>query len=803
MKCFAVFAFLFLFNFVVNAQDDGTYKQPPADIRNMLLVNPTPAVSINDKGDWMLQMQGTNYPAVEELAKPEYRIAGLRINPANFSPSRQNYIVSFSLTQIATGKSFSVTGLPKPLYAGNVRWTQDGNKIAFTNTAPDRVDLYVIDVNTKKASKVNTTPLNLVTGNYSWIDNNSLLYRTIIQPVAAAPVRPLTPKGPAVQENYGKASPRPTYQDMIKSPFDESLFKFFATSQLVKNTNAVETKIGLPAIYNDVAMSPDKKYMLVEKVITPFSYLVPASGFPSVVSITDNLGRQIKVLATLPGSETAPSGNDNVQNLPRGFEWRDDAAATVIWAQPLDSGLIKNNVEYRDAVYSLSAPFSSEPKELLKTSMRFGGITWGNENLALVTEYLRSKQLVQVNAYDPSTGKIEMLLKRNTTDAYTSSGTPVTIANQFGKNVIQFVGKDKQNILYNNTTGSSPRGDLPFLLSYNLISKTADTLWRSKPGVYETVVKVLDPEKLSIITRRESKTEVPAYWLKNLRLKIADQKLTSFSNPYPQMEGVVKEKIKYQRADGVTLTGDLYLPKGFRPGTDKPLPVLIWAYPAEYNSAADAGQVRGSEDRFTFVNGGSPIFYVTQGYAVLNAAEMPIVATSADKKPNDNFIEQLTMNAEAAINKLSELGVGDKNRMAVGGHSYGAFMTANLLAHTTLFKAGIARSGAYNRSLTPFGFQNEDRTYWQAMNLYTEMSPFSYADKIKTPLLLIHGEMDNNTGTYPIQSERLFNAIKGQGGTVRFVSLPFEAHGYAGRENVLHVLAEQLEWLNKYVKNAK
>jgi dipeptidyl aminopeptidase/acylaminoacyl peptidase len=317
------------------------------------------------------------------------------------------------------------------------------------------------------------------------------------------------------------------------------------------------------------------------------------------------------------------------------------------------------------------------------------------------------------------------------------------------------------------------------------------------------VVKLIDADKLVLLTRKESEKEMPNYWLKNLKLRIADRQLTSFTTPYPQLEGVTKEKIKYKRADGVDLTGDLYLPKGYEKNRDGKLPIIVWAYPREFNSAADAAQVRGSEHRFTLLNWGSPVFYVTQGYAVLNNAEMPIVATSKDKKPNDNFIEQLTMNAEAAVNVLDEMGVGDKNRAAVGGHSYGAFMTANLLAHTKLFKAGIARSGAYNRSLTPFGFQNEDRTYWQAPDLYNQMSPFTNADKIKTPLLLIHGDMDNNTGTFPIQSERLFNAIKGHGGTVKYISLPYESHGYQGRENILHMLNEQLSWMEKYVKGAK
>ena len=306
-----------------------------------------------------------------------------------------------------------------------------------------------------------------------------------------------------------------------------------------------------------------------------------------------------------------------------------------------------------------------------------------------------------------------------------------------------------------------------------------------------------------MVTRKESQKDVPNYFIKNLKAKTADIAITSFTNPYPQLEGVTKQKVSYKRADGVDLTGDLYLPKNYNKDKDGPLPVVMWAYPREFNSAADAAQVRGSQYRFTTISWASPIFYVTQGYAIFDNAEMPIVATSADKKPNDDFVHQLQLNAEAAINKLSEMGVGDKNRVAVGGHSYGAFMTANLLAHTNLFKAGIARSGAYNRTLTPFGFQNEDRTYWQAPQLYYEMSPFSYADKIKTPILLIHGDADDNSGTFPINSERLFNAIKGNGGTVRFVFLPYEAHSYRGKENLLHMLWEQNQWLEKYVKNSK
>jgi dipeptidyl aminopeptidase/acylaminoacyl peptidase len=783
------------------SQDDAAYKTPPQAITDMLLAKPTPNISLDDKGEWMLFTESNSYPSVEELARPELKIAGMRINPNNFAPSRQNFINNLYLKNIATGKEYKITGLPSPLSAGSISWSPNDKKIAFTHTTTAKVDLYVIDIATQKATKVNKAALNGLMGTYQWYDDNTLLYRTIIKPATAAPPKPAVPKGPATQENYGKASPRPTFQDMIKSTYDEELFAFYTTAQLVKNVKGVETKIGQPAIYSMISVSPDKKYMLLRTLKKPFSYLVPAQGFPSDVFITDINGKKIKQVADLPSAETAPGGNDNVQLVPRGFEWRDDEAATLVWCMPLDSGLVKKAAEYRDAVYAQPAPFTAEPVELFKTKMRYRGTTWGDKNLALVTEGLTGKQTTQLDRYNPVTGDLEKLITRNTTDAYSNPGFPVLDKNQYGRNVIRTIDNGNK-ILMNNTTGSSPEGDKPFLATFDVHTKKKEIIWRCADGYFENVVRVMDADKLQLLTRRESEKEMPNYWIKNLKLRIADRQLTEFKNPYPQLDGVTKEKIKYKRADGVDLTGDLYLPKGYDAKRDGKLPVFIWAYPAEYNSAADAAQIRGSEHKFTLLNWGSPVYYVTQGYAVLNNAEMPIVATDKDKKPNDNFIDQLKMNAEAAINTLDSLGVGDRNRVAVGGHSYGAFMTANLLAHTNLFKGGIARSGAYNRTLTPFGFQNEDRNYWQAPDLYHDMSPFSYADKIKTPLLLIHGDADNNTGTFPIQSERMFNAIKGNGGTAKYISLPYESHGYAGRENILHTLAEQFGWLEKYVKNA-
>lgn len=800
-KLSLLFAFFISLNLL--AQDAVNYQLPPKDIMELALAKPTPAVSVDSKGQWMLLIERNMYPLVDELGQPEVRVAGLRINPANFSQSRQNYINNFTLKNIASGKEYKITGLPANLLGNSVSWSRNDKKIAFTHSTGSQVDLYVIDVATQKATKVNKTPLNVVLGAaFSWLDDNTLLYKTIIKPASAMPKRPITPPGPTVQESFGKAAPRPTYQDMIKSPYDESLFDFFTTAQLVKNVNGVETKINQPAIYSSISASPDRKYWLVRTIRKPFSYVVPANGFNSTIAVHDATGKFIKEIAKLPSSETAPSGSDNVADVPRGIEWRDDEAATVVWCKPLDGGLIKNTAEYRDAVYALPAPFTGTPKELFKTKMRYAGVTWGNSTFAIVQEMLRSKVMGRMSRWNPSTGEMEMLMERSMTDLYGNPGSPVTEKNSFGREVV--VPKDGK-LLMNNTTGASPKGDLPYLAYFDLATKQNEIIWRCKEDEYEVVTDIIDRNSLTVITRRETQTEVPNYHLKTLKGVVAEggKQLTDFKNPYPQLDGISKQKISYKRADGVDLTGNLYLPKGYDVKKDGALPVLMWAYPREFTNARDAAQVRGSRNLFTRISWGSPIFWVTQGYAVLDAAEMPIVSTSPDKKPNDDFIEQLKLNARAAIDKLAAMGVGDSTRVGVGGHSYGAFMTAHLLSHTNWFKAGIARSGAYNRTLTPFSFQNEDRTYWQAPQLYFDMSPFSYAHKLKTPILLVHGDTDDNTGTYPIQSERMFQALKGNGGNVRYVSLPYEAHGYRGKENILHLLWEEHMWLEKYVKGKK
>ena len=795
MKNFILIVFV-LYTSTLFAQDAIEYQTPPKEIYDLVMAKPTPGVTFDSKGQYMLILERSSMPSVEDLAQPELRIAGLRINPNNFGPSRSAYITGFTIKEVAGGKEFPVTGLPANLKAGNLQWSPNEDKAAFTNTTNTAIDIYVIDIKGHKATRVNKSAVNMVLGTIDWIDNNSLLYTAVNKPLAMAPKKPLAPKGPVVQQNLGKVAASATFQDLIKSPFDETQFEFYATTQLVKNTNGSETKIGAPAIYSNVQISPDKKYLLVERIDKPFSYLVTAGGFNSTMLITDMNANTVKVLAKLPSSEGTPRGNDNVLNAPRSYEWLDNSPATVRWIEPLDSGLIKKKMDYHDAAYILAAPFTGGPKELVKTAERMYNVTDVTNGSFFVTEGSRAKHRQKMSRLTAD-GKMEVLIDRSTDDAYNDPGTPLTDKNKYGRETPKLLNGSQ---LVMRGMGASAKGDLPFLNTFDINTKETKQLWRCEEPYYETVTTVLDYDKMIIVTSKQSQDQQPNYYLRDIKNNAA-KAITAFPDPQPGLRGITKQKITYKRKDGVDLAADLYLPKGYDATKDGPLPVMMWAYPREFKSAADAAQLRGSKYTFTRVGYGSIVFWATQGYAIMDNTEFPIVG-EGDKQPNDNFVDQLTWSAEAAINKVAEMGVGDRNRVAVGGHSYGAFMTANLVAHTNLFKAGIARSGAYNRTLTPFGFQNEERTYWQAPEVYSAMSPFSYADKIKTPLLMIHGEADNNPGTFPIQSERLYNAIKGHGGTVRFVQLPFESHGYAAKENILHMLWEQNQWLNKYVKNA-
>jgi len=802
-KGISLIVLLLILNFTpINGQNNQGYQRPNEVIAKLIDAPSTPSVSINSKATWMLLMERPGYPSIEEVAAPELRIGGTRINPATNGRSRSSFMIGLKLKSISDGKEYSFSGMPNNPKIGNVSWSVDESKIAFTNTVENGIELWVIDVAEKSAKKLlGATINNAYVSAFDWMPNNThLLVSTIKENRGDAPVKPAAPKGPVLQETAGAKAASRTYQDLLKNPHDEDLFEYFTTVQLkMIGLSGSSKNIGEPKIIKNFSVSPDGTLILVQTIQKPFSYLVPGRRFPFnyEVWITSS-GSFVKLMGEISLDEVRPNGFDATRLGRRSMNWRADKPNTLYWAEAADQGDPKLKTSVRDNVYMQAAPFNSPPIKLATTSLRYSSIAWIDNDRALVNQRWWAKRMDRRTLINPSkpAGEGEVIVNRNTSDRYNDPGNPMYVKNDYGWNVLK---TDKDN-LFMRSTGGSPEGDMPYLSKFNLKTKKQEILFRSEAPYYERTIDIISKKADKIITIRESEKEPPNYFIRDLK-KGTLKAITTFPHPQPDLLEINKEVIKYKRADGVDLTAVLYTPAGYNKDADGPLPVLMWAYPREFKSVKNAAQVRGTPYSFTRVSSGSPIFWVLRGYAVMSNTEFPIIG-EGDKEPNDSFREQLVLNAEAAIDKVVEMGVGDRNKIAVGGHSYGAFMTANLLAHSDLFAAGIARSGAYNRTLTPFGFQREERTYWENPDLYNYMSPFMHADKVNEPLLMIHGEADNNSGTFPIQSIRFYNAIKGHGGTARLVMLPDESHGYRAKESIMHMLYEMDNWLEKYVKNA-
>lgn len=784
----------------IESQAQTSYQKPPKSIMDLVNAPSTPSVNFSKNGDWMLLLERADNPSIEDLSQPELKIAGLRINPATSGPSRGRGVENIKVKMTQSGEEKQITGLPSSPNMGDFSLSHDEKYLSFTQTEATGISLWIVDLSTFEARKLTDAIINDVYGNsILWTPDNQLLIKAANPSRGAIPQRPSAPAGPIVQETSGDAAPSRTYQDLLSDPYDEALFAYFMDSQIMLvSLDGSKKPIGPTGMIKGMDLSPDGSYLMVDLIKKPFSYLVPASRFPYDVEIWSKDGNKVKTLAQIPLDENRPTGFDATVTGPRNISWRADTPATLYWVEAQDDGDARVDMEEREIIYTLPAPFTAQKKKLATSPYRFAGIAWSDDNFAIMNErWSRSRKEVRsvINPSDPSQPK-KIIIDRSSDDLYNDPGDPLYTENEYGRNVLLRKG----DLVFMTSPGGSPDGNMPFLSTFNTKTKEQEILWRSQAPYYERVVKVLDENGTEFITLKESTEIQPNYWLVNTKKRIAPMQVTNFANPYESLKGVQKQLVTYERNDGLNLSAVIYTPAGYDAAKDGPLPVLMWAYPREYKSKEVASQVRGSKYAFTRLSWGSPLYWVTRGYAIMDQTEMPIVG-EGDKEPNDYFIEQLVANAEAAIDHIVELGIGDRDRIAVGGHSYGAFMTANLLSHTNLFAAGIARSGAYNRTLTPFGFQYEQRTYWEAPDVYFNMSPFSFAHKVETPILLIHGQADNNSGTFPIQSERYYNALKGHGATARLVFLPNESHGYSAEESILHTLWEMDTWLEKYVKN--
>jgi len=798
----SLFSFLFVI-FISNAAiGQYGYLEPSQAMIDLVDGDATPSVSMSPTGDFMALLQRPGQPSIEEISQPELRLAGIRINPITNGPSRSRTLNGITIRNVKTGNDMKLSGLPENPKISDLDWSPDGKFIAFLLITSTGIELWTADVKNAKASKISDDYINDTYGSAAvWNrDSKSLLVQIIPKNRGVAPEKNVVPAGPTIEESVGKNAPARTYQDLLKNKYDEELFEYYFTSQIVEvSLNGRSNMIGAPGIYRGMNLSPDGNYIMVSKIQQPYSYRVPASRFPSNTYVLDRDGKIIHTVAELPLLDQIPIGFSSTSEGPRSINWRSDVPSTLVWVEALDGGDQSKEVDKRDRVYMHSAPFNNSPQAIIDLEMRYRGISWSEEGFALVNEYWRSTRQGRTWMVEPSTNSIELIFDLNVEDRYSDPGSPEYKRSKYGTYVLHTV--DNGNKVLMSGQGFSPEGNQPFLSSFDLKTGVKNELWRSEAPYYENLISVLDDDGMLILTRKESVTEQPNYYIRDLKKNDAKQ-ITFFEHPTPDLKDVQKEFISYKRKDGVNLTATVYLPAGYDKEKDGKLPTLVWAYPREFKSAAAASQITSSPYRFTSIGYWGPHFMLTEGYAVVEGAAMPIIG-EGDTQPNDTFVEQLVANGQAIVDELDKMGVGDPERVGVGGHSYGAFMTANLLAHSDIFKAGIARSGAYNRSLTPFGFQAEPRTFWEAPEVYFEMSPFMNADKVDEPILFIHGEADNNSGTFPIQSKRMYGAVSGLGGTAKLVMLPSESHGYVARESLLHMLYEQTEWLNTYVRDAE
>lgn len=795
----------FMISLPMVGQENVTYQKPPAEILQLVDIERAPAVNIDSKGEQIVFFYRNTFKTLADLNQPEMRLAGLRINPdANIS-STTTYYNNIKVKRTNDSQIRQIEGLPQDARIANISFSPDEKMMAFTNTTANGLELWLIDFTTDKARKLTDGNLNANVGRpFSWYRDGSALFVNML-PEDRKPLidtKTSTPSGPIVSVSDGEISQNRTYQDMLKNATDEANFDTLIRSELYKvSLTGEKTRWKEAGLYIDNSFSPDGNYVMLTTLQKPYSYVVPYYSFPDKTEIYTIDGEFVMKLNEQPLLDNLPVGFMATQQGKRNIGWRGDKPATLYWVEALDGGDPEVKVDYRDEVFELDAPFSGKPHSLVKTINRYSGIIWGNSDYAILTDRWWNTRNRKMYVFNPSdnTQKPRVFSDINYQDVYSNPGELQTSKNEWGRYTLT-INKGK---VYLFGEGFTPKGQFPFIDEMDLKSLKKKRIYQSAyTDRVESLSEFIDLNKGTVLVRIESPTDYPNYYVRNIKNKREPKPLTAFENPFKAIANVHKEVITYKREDGVELSGTLYLPVGYDMNKKEKLPMIMWAYPTEYKDKNSAGQTTANANTFTYLSYGNPIYWVTRGYAVLDDAAFPIIG-EGDHEPNDTFIQQLVANAKAAIDAVDKLGYIDRNRVAVGGHSYGAFMTANLLSHSDLFAAGIARSGAYNRTLTPFGFQSEQRNYWQAKEVYDGMSPFMHADKMKTPMLLIHGEADNNSGTHTMQSERYFQALKSFGAPVRMVILPSESHGYAARENVLHLLWEQDQWLEKYVKNRK
>lgn len=795
------------------------YNLPPQNILDVMRAPSPPRPYVSPTHDSILLVSWQVYPSIARVATPFLRLAGVRVEPGNHS--RHDTPGGYGITPCAekvdlvhVSDSTQIhIAFPGNACPGGPAWSADGKRFAFANIAPESVELWIGDSKTGEIHRVPGLRLNpMLNDELRWMpDQKTLLVKLVPKGLGAPPKESNVPIGPSIQESEGQKGQSSTYEtrDTLNNKHDEDLFDYYGATQLalINAATGAVTLLGKPANYESLSPAPDGKHVLVTTIHKPYSYVTTYDRFPKEVEawdVSQPAHISVHTIASLPLADRVPI--DGVPLGPRDFSWRPTDPATLTWAEALDGGDWNVDVPNRDKLMLSKAPFTAPAAEIARTVQRYAGYEWSEQpSIALLTEYDNNKHWRKtfVVNIDDSQQKPRLLWDLSTDELYKDPGAPVRRVLPNGASVIRQEGDS----IYLGGEGASPDGDRPFLDRLDLKSQQSERLFRCDKSSYERFLGFTGPGTKTFLTWRQSPTDPPNAFKRTLGNKIDSRDgeatvsstsaaITHIPDLTPAVRAIQKRLVKYKRADGLDLSFTLYTPPGFKEGTR--VPTILYAYPLDYADPTTAGEVSGSQETFTQLY--QYQLLLLAGYAIIDEASFPIIGDP--KKAYDTYLDQLVADGKAAVEEAVRLGVADPERIGVTGHSHGALMTVNLVAHSDLFRAGVATSGSYNKTLTPFGFQSERRSVWEAPDVYEKVSPFFVADKIKTPLLLIHGAEDANPGTIPLQSTKLYEAIRGNGGITRLVLLPHEPHWYTAMESNEQEIYEMLRWFDKYVKSA-
>lgn len=752
------------------------YVLPPEPVVSLLERESAPTAFVHAGARRVARLFEQKLVPTSQLERPQLGLAGLRIDVGNRMRAGTDLYTRLRYSALDYAADIHEYRPPDGSLIAELNFSPSGNKMLVTLAFTDHLEVGLLDARDHSFQTLSTGPLSAFWGApCSFVNEDSLICAQPQNTGAPPPIE----IGPNIRELMSGAAPVVPYSNLLRDANDDRLFEHYGAVQfaLVPTDGTESRLLNVSGMITAAGVSPDSDFIYTSRISRPYPRQLPVSRFPQSLSIHSTASGE-KIF------EQAKASRDQVNVSlapgPRMPSWDPTRPASLLFVERQ----LEANDSATDSLLEISAPFGGPAQNLAPGLRRVSAFAWSNKgNLFLTDSGSGSRTWVSYQLRD----KLIELARGGESDVVGDPMQALRVNGESGA-ILETSG-----ILHFKDETSLDTGAHPTLVAWTYATGKSDELWRSKDTEHAEVLAVLKHKKREYLIATESPS-LP----RHLVISREGQRhgLTQPAPPHPELFGMERRMMRYKRADGLPLSGMLSLPAGAQEGITTPL--VLWIYPRDFADSDQASKSKEYPQRYIDPKGASRFLLLNQGYALFDCP-MPIVGEVTSGR--DDFLSQLISNAEAAIDHLVSIGIADRDRIAVMGHSYGAFAVANLLAHSKLFRTGIATSGAYNRTLTPFGFQRETRTFWQNTEAYVNMSPFFFADNIEGSLLLVHGEADDNAGTPILQSERFYAALVGNGVRTRFVSFPYEGHHLRGRDAVLHTAAEMIHWLDRELRS--